>query len=326
LNTLWKFLNKNYLKKEEKNHWFFFFSLIQNYFYRFDFFLFKIFNFLSLSKIRDLIHQGYFLVNGFFLKHENFFLSNYSFLEIDKGFENVFFQWYIFSLKFYFDKLLNFSYKNYFFFKRIYYKILFFFIKKWISDESFSWFLLSFHQSYYNFVFFSWKKNELNDFYKWKGLYFLKDLSFNFDRVDSIFINLYSFLHHYFLFLKKENNDVDHFLEFYEQKNLEFLKYDQQMNQLKWSSFFQKRRSFFFLMNLFFFYSDSWFDLRNFNWFIFKNYFSLYFFFYRKKWFYYLSYKNIFLVNSFLEKKIFDEQKKSFFYFSSFFYVNLSYL
>jgi hypothetical protein len=328
-DTLWKWSKKKSLKKEEKKNWFFFLSLLQSYFYRFDFFLLRIFNFLSLSKIRFLIHHGYFFVNGSLLKNEKYFLSNYSFIEISKGFENVFIQWYIFSLKLYFDELLKFSHKNHFLLKTIFYKKLFFFIKKWMLTSQHPSFLCL-KTSYQNFIWscFQFRHSwDVFDYYKFKGLYFLKDFFFNFQSIDSFFQNLCFFLFFYYSFFKNKDDKTDSLIEFYEQNNYKFFTYYQKMNRFRWlSPFFRKRRSFSHIMNLFFFFSDSWHDFRVFNLLVFYNFFSLYFFLFRKKWFFYLYYNQIFFLDSSLERNIVLEQKKSFFYLTSFFYLNISYL
>ena len=288
-DSLWKSSKRSQflLKKQEKNNWLSFLKLIQIYLFRLDFFLSKIFSFLSISQVRFLINSSYFFINGKILNHIQFFLSNFDFIEVHNGLENTFSQWSIFSLRLHFNRLLNFSHYNYVFVKKIYYEKLFFFIKKWIYNSLNINFLL-FNESYKFYIFQEWN---VQFSYKWKSLDFFKD--FNFFKTDdthSIFKELFSFLYHYYSFLKRSfpQKDYDSLIQIYEQTSFDFLMKYQQLNQLKWSYLRRiKLKNSFLFLNVCIFFSQSLYELKILNLLVFNNYLSLYFFFFFLKFYFY---------------------------------------
>jgi len=287
---------KQHNKKDSlvKNKFLSFFNLISFFLYRVDFFLFKLLSFFSISNIRDMIFKIGITINNKLVKTTHYFLNKYDLIKLPSFFISSFKKLYIFCLKYYFDFITKYSYKNINNIKGKYYTELY---KQAIKVKE------------TNRTYITQIKNQL--------AFSNKVLVDYIDLMENIF----------YFFFKERNNKFNSFYNFDILNN-----YKGNYNVEFQFPFFlkQKKKDLFFNNNInylgnvsYIINSTSSIKKSNlFNMSYLNNFMNLYFFLFKYKLFYYYSNNNKFLVSPNIVNTLFKEQKKLFYYFSILYHVN----
>jgi hypothetical protein len=287
---------KQHVKKDNflRNRFLSFFNMISFFLYRIDYYLSKIFSFISIVKIRDFIFKCGIFINNKKIQTIHVFLSKYDLVQLPKHFFYGIHNFYIFSLKSYFDFICNSSYKKHINVKFLYYVTLFKNIKKKV--------LSGFYLSHFK------KKNErilIPYLSLLDGIF-----SFFFKQKKSLFSSFYNFdsLNHL-----KDQYKVQYQFPFFLNTKKKDLFFNMKPGNLCNISYSIKKTSQLSKDNLFNFTNIS-------------NFIDLYFFFFKYRIIYYYCKNNKFIVSPNVVIRLVEEQKKLFYYFSILFHINITQL
>lgn len=283
---------KQYVKKDNflKNRFLSFFNMVSFFLYRIDYYLSKLFNFISIIKIRDFIFKYGVLINNKKIQTIHLFLSKYDLIKLPSYFFYGISNFYIFSLKRYFDFMSNVSYKKQINIKHLYYVVLFKTIKNKVINGVYLSIiherkdkLKTSYTSLLDDIFsFFFKKKNFSSFYNFDSLNDLKDQ--------------YKIQYQFPFFLNKKKKDL--FL------NIKPVNIGNVSYVIRQTS--QESKS-----NLFNFININ-------------NFIDLYFFFFKYRMLYYYSKQNKFIVSPKVISRLVEEQKKLFYYFTIFFNINVT--